>query len=142
MLHPSELRCTLLSYASPYGPPIAASLILPTKYTEKIPRNFQKQNASLQAQTRLPGAYRISFHWITEALIFNITREIFHWTSEAKKLMSPAPHSCSDPTSDINDTYVEKTPRSPSLGKNPPRHTTVYIVQQSNCRWHCERSCF
>jgi hypothetical protein len=112
MLHPSELRCTLLSYASPYGPPIAALLILPTKYTEKIPRNFQKQNASLQAQTRLPGAYRISFHWITEALIFNITREIFHWTSEAKKLMSPAPHSCSDPTSDINDTYVEKTPRN------------------------------
>ena len=60
----------------------------------------------------LLGAYRISFHWITEALIFNITREIFHWTSEAKKLMSPAPHSCSDPTSDINDTYVEKTPRN------------------------------
>jgi hypothetical protein len=65
----------------------------------------------------LLGAYRISFHWITEALICNITREIFHWTSEAKKLMSPAPHSCSDPTSDINDTYVEKTPRKSQFGK-------------------------
>ncbi len=24
------------------------------------------------------------------------------------------------------------------LAKNPPKYTTVYIVQQSNCRWHCE----
>ncbi len=29
-----------------------------------------------------------------------------------------------------------------SLGKNPPKFTTAYIVQQSNCRWHCEPTCF
>ncbi len=26
----------------------------------------------------------------------------------------------------------------PSLAKNPPKYTTAYIVQQRNCRWHCE----
>ncbi len=26
----------------------------------------------------------------------------------------------------------------PSLAKNPPKFTTAYIVQQRNCRWHCE----
>ena len=36
---------------------------------------------------------------------------ISHWTSEAKKYNVPSHHSCADPTSDINDIYVEKTPR-------------------------------
>jgi hypothetical protein len=29
-----------------------------------------------------------------------------------------------------------------SLAKNPPKYTTAYIVQQSNCRWHCEPTFF
>jgi hypothetical protein len=28
------------------------------------------------------------------------------------------------------------------LAKNPPKYTTAYIVQQSNCRWHCEPTFF
>jgi hypothetical protein len=141
MLHSSELRCPLLSYASPYGPSIAASLILPTKYTEKIPRNFQKQNASLQAQTRLPGAYRISFHWISETLIFNITREIFHCTSEDKKLMSPAPQSCSDPTSDINDTDVEKNPRNVPVWQKIRQSIYHCLYSSTEQLQVCERFC-
>jgi hypothetical protein len=90
MLHPSELRCTLLSYASPYGPSIAASLILPTNTQRKSREIFRSKMLLFGLKLGLPGAYRISFHWITKALICNITREIFHWTSEAKKLMSPA----------------------------------------------------
>jgi hypothetical protein len=49
-LHPPELCCTLLNYAAPYwstphpkwlrGPPIASTLILSTKYTEKPPMFF------------------------------------------------------------------------------------------------------
>ena len=42
-------------------------------------------------------------------------------------------------------TAIFDTQRKPrensSLGKNPLKDTTAYIVQQSNCRWHCERSC-
>jgi hypothetical protein len=30
----------------------------------------------------------------------------------------------------------------PSLTKNPPKYTTAYIVQWSNCRWHCEPTFF
>jgi hypothetical protein len=66
-LHPTELRLTLNELSGtlkikcpppPPPPPIAASLILLTKYTEKNPWNFQKQNASLQAQTRsVRGVY-------------------------------------------------------------------------------------
>ncbi len=36
----------------------------------------------------------------------------------------------------------ENPAKYPSLGKNPPKYTTAYIVQQSNCRWHCEPTCF
>ncbi len=40
----------------------------------------------------------------------------------------------------IND--LQRKPRKySSLAKNPPKYTTAHIVQQSNCRWHCERSC-
>jgi hypothetical protein len=28
------------------------------------------------------------------------------------------------------------------LAKNLPKYTTAYIVQQRNCRWHCEPTCF
>jgi len=70
MLHPFELRCTLLSYAaSPTelrlplnelrGPPTAASLILPTKYTEK-PREISRNKMVLfffRPELGLPEAY-------------------------------------------------------------------------------------
>jgi hypothetical protein len=40
----------------------------------------------------------------------------------------------------IND--LQRKPReNSSLAKNPPKYTTAYIVQQSNCRGHCQRSC-
>ena len=29
-----------------------------------------------------------------------------------------------------------------SLAKNPPKYSTAYTVQQSNCRWHCEPTFF
>ncbi len=36
----------------------------------------------------------------------------------------------------------ENPAKYPSLAKNLPKYTTAYIVQQSNCRWHCEPTCF
>jgi hypothetical protein len=36
----------------------------------------------------------------------------------------------------------ENPAKYPRLSKNPPKYTTAYIVHQSNCRWHCEPSCF
>jgi hypothetical protein len=37
-------------------------------------------------------------------------------------------------------TAPERKPReNSSLGKNPPKYFTDYIVQQGNCRWHCGR---
>ncbi len=38
--------------------------------------------------------------------------------------------------------YRENPAKCPSLAKNPPKYTTAYIVQLSNRRWRCERSCF
>jgi hypothetical protein len=75
-------------------------------------------------------------------LIYNIPRVISHWTSEAKKYKAPCPHSCADPTSDKNDTNVEKTPQNVPVAKNPPKYTTACKVKQSNCRWHCKPTFF
>ncbi len=36
----------------------------------------------------------------------------------------------------------ENPAKYPSLAKYPPKYTTAYIFQQSNCRWHCEPTCF
>ncbi len=36
----------------------------------------------------------------------------------------------------------ENPAKCPSLPKNPPKYATAYIVQQSNCRWHCEPTFF
>ncbi len=112
MLHPSELRCTLLSYASQNelrGPPIAASLI--SDPSDEIHReNKISRNKMLLFRPNF-GAGRISFHWIIQ-WIYNFPREISHWTSKAKKYNVPCPHSYADPPSDINDTYVYKTPRN------------------------------
>jgi hypothetical protein len=36
----------------------------------------------------------------------------------------------------------ENPAKCPSLAKNPPKYTTAYIVQESNCRWHCEPTFF
>ncbi len=30
----------------------------------------------------------------------------------------------------------------PRMAKNPPKYTPVYILQQSNYRWLCDRTCF
>jgi hypothetical protein len=41
----------------------------------------------------------------------------------------------------IND--MQRKPREmSSLAKNPPKYTTAYIVQKSNCRWLCEPTFF
>ena len=37
---------------------------------------------------------------------------------------------------------MRKPREDSSLGKNPPKYTTAYKVQQSNCRWHCEPTFF
>ena len=37
---------------------------------------------------------------------------------------------------------MRKPREDSSLAKNPPKYTTAYIVQQSNCRWHCEPTFF
>jgi hypothetical protein len=44
-------------------------------------------------------------------------RLISHWTSEAKKNNVPCHHGFTAPTSDVNDTYVEKTPRKFQFGR-------------------------
>jgi hypothetical protein len=42
-----------------------------------------------------------------------------------------------------NDMCSRENPaKYPSLAKNPPKYTTAYIVQQSNCRWHGKPTCF
>ncbi len=53
-------------------------------------------------------------------------------------VLQPLPHP-----SQLRWSYRQIKPaKYPSLGKNPPKYTTAYIVQQSNCRWHCEPTCF
>jgi hypothetical protein len=36
--------------------------------------------------------------------------------------------------------YRENPTKIPA--KNPPKYSTAYIVQQSNCRWHCQPTCY
>jgi hypothetical protein len=36
--------------------------------------------------------------------------------------------------------YRENPAKIPA--KNPPKYSTAYIVQQSNCRWHCQPTCY
>jgi hypothetical protein len=57
---------------------------------------------------------------------------ISHWTSEAKKYNVPCHHSCADPTSDINDIYVEKTPRNVPVGKKSAKvyHCLYSSIEQ------------
>jgi hypothetical protein len=57
-------------------------------------------------------------------------------------VMFPAP-PIAEPFGEINDMYhIEKTPRKFQFEENPPKYTTAYLVQQSNCRWHCEPTFF
>ncbi len=44
---------------------------------------------------------------------------------------------------DNNTKNADLNPaKYPSLTKNSPKYTTAYLVQQRNCRWHCEPTCF
>ncbi len=55
--------------------------------------------------------------------------------------LTPAPPIAASLILTVNN--IKRNPReSSSLGKNPPKYTTAYIVQQSNCRWHCEPTFF
>jgi len=38
--------------------------------------------------------------------------------------------------------FRENPAKIPVWQKNPPKYNTAYIVQQSNCRWHCEPTFF
>jgi hypothetical protein len=61
--------------------------------------------------------------------------------SDNKNIMYPAQPSFADPYGEIDN--LERKPReNSSSGKNPPKYTTAFIVQQSNCRWHCEPTFF
>jgi hypothetical protein len=42
----------------------------------------------------------------------------------------------------IRKMQILNPAKYPSLAKNPPKYTTAYIVQQRNCRWHCEPTFF
>jgi hypothetical protein len=51
--------------------------------------------------------------------------------------LTPAPPIAASLILTVNN--IQRKPRETSnLGENPPKYTTAYIVQQSNCRWHCE----
>ncbi len=65
-----------------------------------------------------------------------------HVSFWAIKYNVPRPAHCSlaDPSDKIMINR-ENPAKRPSLAKNPPKYITAYIVQQSNCRWHCEPSC-
>ncbi len=55
----------------------------------------------------------------------------------------PIKHTLGEGTTLVNVKIYRKNPaKCPSLAKNPPKYTTAYIVQQSNCRWHCEPTFF
>jgi hypothetical protein len=52
-------------------------------------------------------------------------------------------HTLGKGTTLVNGKIYRKKPaKCPSLEKNPPKYTTAYIVQQSNCRWRCEPTFF
>jgi hypothetical protein len=63
----------------------------------------------------------------------------FHWATEATNycIMSPAPPIAASLYLPANNIWKNPA-KYPSLSKNPPKYTTAYIVQQSNCRWLCE----
>ncbi len=66
-----------------------------------------------------------------------------HWPSILQFFdnSGSAHRSFADPYGEIIDMQRKPCENS-SLAKNPPKNTTAYIVQQSNCRWHCEPTFF
>ncbi len=98
-LHPPKLRCTLMSYTAPYGAtlhPIKLCCIL-----------WAKLHPSELSCTLL--RYAAPF-WAT----VNPICATLHPSELRCTLLSYlyCYHSCTDPTSDINNAYVEKTPRN------------------------------
>ncbi len=59
-------------------------------------------------------------------------RVISHSTSEAKKYNVSCNHSCTDPTSNVNHTYVKKTPRKCQFAKKSAKvcHSLYSSIEQ------------
>ncbi len=139
MLHPSELRCTLLSYAAPpsptelrlalnelRGPPIAASLFLPTKYIcRENPAKFP-ETKWFSSGPNSGCQRRISFHWTKEALIYNIPRPSPH-PSHPKKCNVPCHHTVAALILTAKLMICKENPAKISVWeKNPPKYNTLY----------------
>jgi hypothetical protein len=121
-LHPSKLRCTLLSYDAPYWATLDPNwATLHPKYIPPPHRSFTvpfgkiniiKRNSCVGKNPRKCST-ALGLRW---TLLSNT----------ATKLM----------------ICRENPGKCPSLAENPSKYTTAYIVQQSNCRWHCEPTFF
>ncbi len=75
--------------------------------------------------------------WHNSYADFILTILSIQYSSKHKQASSPHQHAT--PKIMIRRGNPAKCP---CLAKNPPKHTTAYIVQQSNCRWHCEPTFF
>ncbi len=77
----------------------------------------------------------------TPLIVLILSANKYKKTRRKYNVPHPSHRSFADPYGVVND--MQRKPREMSqFGKNPPKNTIAYIVRQSNCRWHCEPTCF
>jgi hypothetical protein len=134
MLHPTELRCTLCtapwelcctlpSYAAPYWATLDPNWA--TVHPKYIPPPSPHRSFAVPFGKINIVKINSSFGKKSAELLYSLGLRCTLLSNTATKLM----------------IYRENPAKYPSLAKSPPKYTTAYIVQQSNCRWHCEPSC-
>jgi hypothetical protein len=142
MLHSTELRCTLselcctlrvtlhlLSYTAPFW-----ARLHPT-WPTMLPKSY--------AATFWAMLYSSKLRW------FLLSYSAFYWatphpkwaTRHPKNIMSPVYCSFSDLPTKLM-IYRETLQNIPLWQTYPQKYTKAYLVQQSNCRWHCEPTFF
>ena len=133
-LHPTELHCILLSYAAPlHSLELHCTLLSCAEFNWATPHPMWaklhplSQAASFWARLH-PSELRCTLSELGCAPRATVNLQSYataFWgtlhPSELRCTLLMYTHSCTDPTSEINDTYVEKTQRNVTAWqKNPP----------------------
>ena len=142
-LHPSELSCTLLSYAASFWATLHPSELRCTLSklrcalrTTLLPLDKLEPSELCYSLLSYAASFWATLYTTELRLALNELR------GTLKNIMHSARRSFADPYTAKLMICRENPAKCPSLAKNPPKYTTAYIVQQSNCRWQCEPTFF
>ncbi len=133
-LHPTELTLTLnelrgtlknIIFSAPHPALHSFAKLILCRGTQRKFQFFEKSASAVTVQL----SYCHIYHIMSKVMKYNVPYH-FHC-------------SFADPSDEIND--LQRNPREISqfgIKSAKVYHCLHTVVQQSNCRWHCERSCF